>query len=225
MPLQANSTAIANAIVNILAAMPLTMLTACNQAISSGVQTITPQSMNGITANMQLQCDVSNPEIVTVSSVTASTFTATFALSHLPTWTIGTGGNLLNLTKLGEVQDPTDVVPFASVTGLSRKTERFSSGWKVNSKPVFQIESGADLGIPTAPVSSSAAEALLFNIADTLIGYFVAHIALGGVPGVYVTLVDMDDRWGYKQYFNGRIYRVHRCFVHAVQQYNVLVSQ
>lgn len=226
MPLQANSLAIANSLVSIVGALPATMLTACTQSISPGTQAVTPQSMNGIATGMSLIVDATNPETVTVASTTSSTFTATFAKSHGPgPWSIGTGGNLYQLAKLGAMQDPTDVSPYAAVTGRKRKTARFDSGWKVNSVPVFVIETGADLGTPTAPVSSTNVEQYILNAADILTGFFVAHITLGSVPGVYVTLVDMDDEFHYNRYPNGHIYRTHYCFVQAIQQFNVLVGQ
>ena len=224
MSVQANSLAIANELKTICANLPLTMLTACKTTIGSGVQTVVPESINGITPGTQLQVDVFNPETITVTSVNGPSFTATFVQSHTGPWTIGTTGALYALSKLGEVQDPTESVPFASVYARRRSTKRFDSGWKINSTPIFVIESGADLGTQQAPISSSAAEALILNIADVLTGFFVAHIALGGVAGVYVTLVDADDEFGYKQFYNGRTYRLHRCYVKAVQQYNVLVG-
>lgn len=225
MTIQANSLAIANNLVSICGNLPATMLTACNQLITPGVQTITPQSINGITQGMQLQVDATNPETITVSSVAGPTFTATFAKSHGPgPWSIGTGGNLYQLAKLGAMQDPTDVSPYVAVTGRRRKTARFDSGWKVNSTPVFAIESGADLGTPAAPVNSTAVETYILNVADILTGFFVAHITLGNAQGVYVTLVDMDDEFHYNQYPNGHIYRTHFCYVQAIQQFNVLVG-
>lgn len=226
MTVQANSLAIANNLVSICGNMPATMLTACNQPVTPGVQTVTPQSINGITPGAQLQVDVTNPETITVTSVSGPSFTATFALSHGPgPWSIGNGGNLVQLAKLGAMQDPTDVAPYISVSGRRRKLARFSSGWKVNSTPVFVIETGADLGTPQSPVNSTAVEQYILNAADTLTGFFVAHITLGNVPGVYVTLVDMDDDFGYSQFMNGRIYRTHHCYVQAIQQFNVLVGQ
>ena len=224
MSVQANSLAIASEIKTICGNLPASMLTACKTTIGSGVQTVTPESINGISAGTQLQVDVLNPETITVTSVSGPSFTAPFTLPHTGPWTIGTPGCLYALSKLGEVQDPTDSVPFASVFGQRRATKRFDSGWKVNSTPIFAIESGADLGTQQAPIGSSVAEALILNIADILTGFFVAHIALGGVQGVYVTLVDADDTFSYKQFYNGRVYRIHRCFVKAVQQYNVLVG-
>jgi hypothetical protein len=49
----------------------------------------------------------------------------------------------------------------------------------------------------------------------------VRNITLGAVPGVYVTLFDMQDAALYKEFPNGRVYRLGWVFVKAVQQYNV----
>lgn len=56
-----------------------------NAAIAPGVQTVTPASMAYITAGSLLIVDLSTAsEVVTVSSVTATTFTATFGKAHSP---------------------------------------------------------------------------------------------------------------------------------------------
>jgi hypothetical protein len=125
---------------------------------------------------------------------------------------------LYTLVKVGAVQDPTDVIRYAAITMESRKTERFDSGWKVNSTPVLLVESGVDM------TDATLAENTVMDIGDMLTSLFVARLSLGGVPGVYVTLVDQDDKAMYKLYPNGRIYRVHQCYVKAIQQYNVVVT-
>lgn len=53
-------------------------------SITAGAQTVTPASMTGIYAGTRLDIDsgTSSFEVVTVSSVTSTTFTATFASSH-----------------------------------------------------------------------------------------------------------------------------------------------
>lgn len=54
-------------------------------AIGAGVQVVTPASMAYITVNSVLIVDVGpNSEVITVTSVTATTFTATFAIAHGP---------------------------------------------------------------------------------------------------------------------------------------------
>jgi hypothetical protein len=56
--------------------------------ISAGTQAVTPGSMRGIYGGVQLVIAGSNTEVITVISTTASTFTATFADSHLSTDTV-----------------------------------------------------------------------------------------------------------------------------------------
>ena len=52
-------------------------------AIAAGAQTVTPLSMAGINVGSQLTIDTGvNQEIVNVTAVTATTFTATFGLAH-----------------------------------------------------------------------------------------------------------------------------------------------
>lgn len=67
--------------VGIVLAYPVNTTVAAN--IAAGSATVTPASMIGIVANMQLTIDSGNlQEIVTVASITSTTFTATFANAH-----------------------------------------------------------------------------------------------------------------------------------------------
>lgn len=62
-------------------AYPVNTTVAAN--IAAGSQTVTPASMVGIIAAMQLTIDSGSlQEVVTVASITATTFTATFAQAH-----------------------------------------------------------------------------------------------------------------------------------------------
>lgn len=57
--------------------------TSVDGAISSGRQSVTPASMSGISVGMRLRIHVGPAmEAVTVTSVTATTFTATFSIAH-----------------------------------------------------------------------------------------------------------------------------------------------
>lgn len=128
------------------------------------------------------------------------------------------GAPMYNLVKFGAVQDPTDVIRYASITRKDRITKRFDSGWKVNSTPVFEIETGVDM------TDTTQAETQANDIADALTAYFLSHISLVNVQGVYVTLTNMNDQMAYKAYPSGRVYRVSLVYVEAVQQYNVQVQ-
>lgn len=76
-------------------------------AISAGVQTVTPASMANIAATMVLLIDSgTSAEYVIVTSVSATTFTATFALSHAVTPV--------------PVSDQTDAVLAGMITGASQ---------------------------------------------------------------------------------------------------------
>jgi len=63
--------------------------TTATATIASGSRTVTPSSMTNIAAGTVLVVDLgTSQEAVTVTSVTGSTFTATFAGSHSGTWAI-----------------------------------------------------------------------------------------------------------------------------------------
>lgn len=125
---------------------------------------------------------------------------------------------LYSLVKIGSVTDPTDVVTYASITFDKGMTERYASGWRIDDRPVFLIESGMSMD------DSTAAETLLMGIRDLLIPLFLSQVSLNSTPGVYMTLLEQEDRALYKAYPNGRIYRVHHLFVKVAAQYNVTVS-
>ena len=58
---------------------------------STGSQTVTPAAMDGITVGGTLLCvnsDGTNPEIVRVTAITSTTFTATFASTKSANWTL-----------------------------------------------------------------------------------------------------------------------------------------
>src|SRR5258708_39692906 len=134
----AQSGAIATNIVSLLRGLPTTLLTLCNAQItaSGSLQTVTPlgpNGMAGISNGMFLSVDAASPEQVLVANATATTFQAIFTLNHSGTWTIGTEPFLYDTVKLSTVQDPTDVGNYAALSFQTRKTERFASGWKVNS--------------------------------------------------------------------------------------------
>lgn len=225
---RANTKAIAAAIKTLLAAVsiPSGVLTSCNQSITGSIspQTVTPASMPAaITPGATLAIDLGpTQEAVTVISITSTTFTAVFLQNHTatPTWQIATP--LYSLIKIGEMQDPTDVAVYASIVFMRRKTERLTggAGWRVNSKPLFAIETGFD----TTGADMTVIENNLMDVADQLTGLFVERFQIGGTaPGVYTDLVeDADDEGAFREFPNGRTYRVHECYVQPIQQYNVL---
>lgn len=67
-------------------------------SVAPGAQTVAPDSMAGITDGAVLGIDVgSNYEVVTVSGLTGTTFTANFAKAHAGTWAVsGITDNQLN---------------------------------------------------------------------------------------------------------------------------------
>lgn len=212
----------ANALKALLAAVsiPEGQLTTCSQAITaSGTpQTVTPASMNGITTGMSLAIDIGpDQELVTVTATTGGTFTAIFSQNHLTTpWVIATPA--YNTIKLGPMQDPTDAGNmYAAVTLIRRKTVRMEAGWRVNSKPILEIETG----ILLTNANTEVVEGQLMDVADALSRLFVERFALNGAQNVIVTLVDMDDTALYKEFPNGQVYRIHLTYVEPVQQYNV----
>jgi hypothetical protein len=219
-----NTKAIAQSIANLLASVsiPAGVLTTCSQSItgSSSPQTVTPASMPAaIVAGATLAIDLGpTQEAVFVISTTSTTFTAVFLQNHAPTWQIATP--VYSLIKIGEMQDPTDVATYASIVFMRRKTERLTggTGWRVNSKPIFAIESGFD----TTGADMTVVENTLMDVADQLTGLFVEHFQIGNASGVYTNLVeDADDEGAFREFPNGRTYRVHECYIQPVQQYNV----
>lgn len=216
--------AIANNILDLLAAVsiPAGLLTTCNQTIFAdpvNPQTVTPAAMPAAIQVGATLCIDAGPtqEAVVVTAITSTTFTAIFTQNHvsLP-WIIALP--VYHTLKLGAMQDPTDIAVYASVSLLHRKTERFAgSGYKVNSLPVLEIETGLDM----TNADMSVVEAKLMDIADALTSLFVERFEIAQAQGVYVNLVDQDDEALYKEYPNGRVYRVHLCYVQPIQQYNV----
>jgi hypothetical protein len=222
MGITASTVNIANSIVNLLTGMPTTLLTTCAATItaSASPQTVTPLNMPvSIVVGTLLYVDVSNYEPVLVTATTATTFTAIFSKNHGTTgpWTIGMGPLLYNMVKLGEVQDGTDLTTYASVTFQSRNTRRFDSGWQINSTPVFQIETAAD------QTDSTVAETTVMQAADNLTSLFASRYQLN-TAGVYVTLLDQDDRAAYRVFPNGRIYRISLIYVKCINQYTVTLT-
>ncbi len=218
-----NTTAIANAIKAIQAGMPSQLLgfSSTPIAASPSPQAVTPASMLGISVGQQLSVDVTNPEIVTVTAVTGSTFSAVFLKNHGINgvqWTIGIGAPLYTLVKVGAVTDPTDVVAFCAITFDQGATKRYASGWRVDDRPVFLIESGFDMS------DSTIAEQAVMTARDVLIPIYLAQISLNATPGVYITLLPQPDKAAYKVYPQGRIYRVHHLMVQAAAQYNIAVA-
>jgi hypothetical protein len=218
-----NTIAIAQSIATIQAGMPSQLLSFCSTPItaSPSPQAVTPASMLGITAGMQLSVDVTNPETITVTAVTGSTFSAIFTKNHGTNgvqWTIGEGSPLYTLVKVGAVTDPTDVIAFCAITFDEAKTTRYSSGWRVDDRPVFLIESGFDM------TDATAAEQSLMTARDVLIPIYLASVSLNATPGVYITLLPQPDKAAYKVYPQGRIYRVHHLMVQAAAQYNIAVA-
>jgi len=219
---QANTPAIANSIVSLCTNLPSTLLTMCATQItaSASPQTVTPTVMTGITQGVQLLVDLANPETITVASVSGGSFTAVFGKNHSGIWTIGQGPLFYSFVKLGAVQDPTDITTYAAVTLLKRKTERYDSGWQVHSKPIFQVETGANM-----QSDSTSSEQIIMKASDLLSFLLVHRYQLNAAPGVYITLTDMDDSAGYKEYINtGRIYRIVLCYFECVQQYQVQLA-
>lgn len=78
---------------------PQTLVNSVAAGIAAGTQTVSPASMIGVVPGLQIIADVgAAQETVTVASVTATTFTATFALPHpvgVLLWVIPIAGNPL----------------------------------------------------------------------------------------------------------------------------------
>jgi hypothetical protein len=218
-----NTNAIAEAIRLIQVGMPQALLTFCSTMItaSASPQAVTPASMLGITTGMTLNVDVSNQEAVTVTSTTVTTFSAVFAKNHGlngAQWTIGTGSLNYSFVKLGYVTDPTDVTTYCAITFLDGTTKRKASGWRIEDRPRFMVESGFDM------TDGTAAEQALMTTRDVLLPIYFAQISLNATPGVYLTLMDQPDKAVMRPFPNGRIYRAHLFMVQAANEYNIAVS-
>lgn len=218
-----DTNAIANTIKLFQQGMPTRLLTFCMTMItaSASPQAVTPQSMLGITVGITLNVDITNQENVVVTAVTATTFSAIFTKNHGlggVQWTIGTGNLIYTLVKIGAVVDPTDVTTYCSITFDVGEAKRYASGWRIDERSTFLIESGFDM---TDPLS---AEQSLMTTRDVLLPIYFAQISLNNTPGIYLTNLNQPDRSAYKLYPNGRIYRVHLLTVQAVGHYNISVA-
>lgn len=106
--------------------------TRSTSAISAGTQTVTPASMYGIYAGTRLRvgspADAGLPELVQVTSITSTTFTATFAVAHSTT--------------------PVPIVG-AVPPGIRKAILLLVSHWNKNREAVFVVEGrGGVLEIP-----------------------------------------------------------------------------
>lgn len=78
---------------------------------STGVATVTPASMANISVGTQLLVDTgASQETVTISAVTSTTFTATFAQTHSGTWNI-VSPPLVNVTYSSSGVTETALIP------------------------------------------------------------------------------------------------------------------
>ena len=131
---------------------------------------------------------------------------------------------LASSVQIGEIQDPTDIVPCCSVTWKQRQSERFNSGWQIHSKPTFQIETLCDLK------NATAAETFIMQAGDLITGLFISRASVPGAPQVYMVQgglgqnVPAPDTTSYKLYPGGKVFRVHQCLVQAVDQYQVVIQ-
>ena len=219
-----NTLAIANSIAAIQTGMPTALLTFCPTMItaSPAAQAVTPASMNGISVGMTLSIDVTNHEDVVVTATSGPTFSAVFLKNHGTNgvqWTVGTGNLTYTLVKVGAVTDPTDVLNYCAITFEEGMSERKASGWRIDDRPRFLIESGFDM------TNSTVAEQSILTARDVLLPIYFAQISLNNIPGVYLTLMKTPDRALYKEYRNvGRLYRTHQFMVQAATEYNIPVS-
>jgi hypothetical protein len=218
-----DSNAIASAIALMQQGMPSKLLTWATTPItaSGSAQAVTVSSTAGLSLNQSLNVDVTNPETVTITALSGSTFSAVFSKNHGLTgqsWTVGSGALTYTLVKVGAVTDPTDVTTYCSITFDKGKTERKAVGWRVKAHSTFLIESGFDMS------DANAAETALMTTRDVLLPVYAAQISLNSTPGVYLTLLDTDDEAKYKMYPNGRIYRVHHLLIAAAHEYNITVG-
>lgn len=218
-----DSNAIANAIALLQSGMPNKLLTWATSPItaSGSPQAVTISSTIGLSIGQSLNVDVANPETVTITALSGSTFSAIFTKNHGPTgnpWTVGSGALTYTLVKVGTVTDPTDVTTYCSVLFGKGKTDRKAVGWRVKAESIFIIESGFDM------TDGNAAEVALMTTRDVLLPVYAAQISLNSTPGVYLTLLDHEDEAMFKQYPNGRIYRVHQLIVGAAHEYNITVG-
>ncbi len=215
-----DTNAIAASIQSIQTGMPSALLAFCNTMVtaSASPQAVTPASMLGITTGMMLNVDVNNQEIVTVTSTTVTTLSAVFTKDHGLNgvqWTIGTGLLNYDTIKLGAITDPTDVIKYCAITFNDGETIRKASGWRLENRPRFLVESGFD------NTNATTAQQALMTTRDVMLPIYFAQISLNNTPGVYLTLINQPDRALYKLFPNGRIYLVHQAMVQAVSQYNV----
>jgi hypothetical protein len=106
----------------LLMAAANTTNTTLGTAVTPGTQTVTPASMSNILVGRYLPVDTgSNAEVVYVSAVTASTFTATFANSHTSSAPVG-------LHAAGGCGSYSLVVQNVSVYGIPLPTPAPASG-------------------------------------------------------------------------------------------------
>lgn len=218
-----DSNAIANAIALMQQGMPNKLLTWAISPItaSASPQAVTVSSTIGLTVGQSLNVDVTNPETVTITALSGTSFSAVFSKNHGLTgqsWTVGSGALTYTLVKVGAVTDPTDVVTYCSVLFEKGKTDRKAVGWRVKAHSSFIIESGFDM------TDGNAAEVALMTTRDVLLPVYAAQISLNSTPGVYLTLLDQEDEAMFKAYPNGRIYRVHRLIVEAAHEYNITIG-
>lgn len=94
-----------------------TETSATSSTTAGAVATVTPASMTGIVAYARLVCDVGDDaEIVTVRSVTATTFSARFAKAHAGSWPIALlGGQARLRLLLGQADTAWQAMQDASV--------------------------------------------------------------------------------------------------------------
>lgn len=114
---------------------------------STGVATVTPASMSNISVGTQLLVDTgASQETVTVSAVTATTFTANFAQTHSGTWNI-VSPPLVSVTYASGTNDTalvprqtTALVPNVLVAGDILTFKRVSSNATGLASPAVTVK-------------------------------------------------------------------------------------
>jgi uncharacterized phage protein gp47/JayE len=151
--------------------------------IAAGSRVITPADMSGIFAGSILQVDVAAAqEVITVASVTATTFTATFVNAHVPTWAVKSAGNggLYIFNGIG--------TPLGTVTsaGLVTQTQTVVDGTATT--PGYR---GAGI-VVTATAATEVDTSIKVIITNTVSGYALAGVIPNAVQALQTLLASLN---------------------------------
>ncbi len=117
--------------------------------------------------------------------------------------------------KLGALKDPTENVPWATVTALRGTSKHYGAGGVVDEKPVFRVTSGVSYQ------DSTQAEIDILTIRDAVIPIFQTHSTLGGVANVFTLVIQNNaEDYGYLLLL-GTTYRIHMFNIIVSQQYHL----